>query len=346
MARRWLLGLQSLSLLASVTAQYGASIKMSCSQLVLDRIDPIVNPGVIGTPHLHQIVGGNAFNATMPATSDPSALSTCTTCTFPDDTSNYWTAVLYFRARNGTYRRVPQLGALFHEDARGGGMTIYYFPPKDYRNMVAFKRGFRMRTGHPTARSPTDQERYPGITYTCLLRPDTRYTNVSTSFPKKPCPEGILTTIFFPPCWDGKNLDSPDHFSHVSFPASGKYDGGGACPASHPVKVPQVVLETRWDTREFNAPDLWPEEDGGDSRQPFVWSFGDGIGHGHHGDYAFGWRDDSLQRTFEKENCGDQLCGLPTQTIPEANKCVKEPMMREEVDGWLEELPGGVVADA
>ncbi|KAJ4345920.1 uncharacterized protein N0V89_012056 [Didymosphaeria variabile] len=39
--------------------------------------------------------------------------------------SNYWTAVLYFKARNGTYKRVPQypnalLGSLT------GGMTIYY----------------------------------------------------------------------------------------------------------------------------------------------------------------------------------------------------------------------------
>lgn len=27
-----------------------------------------------------------------------------------EDFSNYWTANLYFKARNGTYKRVPQLG--------------------------------------------------------------------------------------------------------------------------------------------------------------------------------------------------------------------------------------------
>lgn len=42
-----------------------------------------------------------------------------------DPSSNYWTAVMYFKARNGTYKRVPQypnalLGSLT------GGMTIYY----------------------------------------------------------------------------------------------------------------------------------------------------------------------------------------------------------------------------
>lgn len=52
--------------------------------------------------------------------------STCTTCEFADDFSNYWTAILYFRARNGTYKRVPQLANAGFEGAAGGGMTVYY----------------------------------------------------------------------------------------------------------------------------------------------------------------------------------------------------------------------------
>jgi len=35
--------------------------------------------------------------------------SSCTTCTFTEDFSNYWTPVMYFRARNGTFKRVPQM---------------------------------------------------------------------------------------------------------------------------------------------------------------------------------------------------------------------------------------------
>lgn len=44
---------------------------------------------------------------------DPSldipAESTCTTCTFSEDFSDYWTPAMYFRARNGTFKRVPQM---------------------------------------------------------------------------------------------------------------------------------------------------------------------------------------------------------------------------------------------
>lgn len=57
---------------------------------------------------MHQIIGGNAFNASMPS-ADISELATCTTCGPSDDLSNYWTANIYFKARNGTYKRVPQV---------------------------------------------------------------------------------------------------------------------------------------------------------------------------------------------------------------------------------------------
>lgn len=52
--------------------------------------------------------------------------SSCTTCQFSEDFSNYWTAVLYFKSRNETYKRVPQLANAGFEGAAGGGMTVYY----------------------------------------------------------------------------------------------------------------------------------------------------------------------------------------------------------------------------
>jgi hypothetical protein len=61
-----------------------------------------------------------------PATHDLPALSTCTTCQFSEDFSNYWTAVLFFRARNGTFKRVPQIAQSGMEGTRGGGMVVYY----------------------------------------------------------------------------------------------------------------------------------------------------------------------------------------------------------------------------
>jgi hypothetical protein len=111
---------------ALLAAPGEALLRFGCSQLAVQRLDPLVNPGVAPSPHLHQIIGGNSFNISMdPTAHDLPTLSTCTTCQFSEDFSNYWTAVLFFKARNGTYKRVPQVGNAGYEDSRGG-MTVYY----------------------------------------------------------------------------------------------------------------------------------------------------------------------------------------------------------------------------
>jgi hypothetical protein len=105
-------------------------LRFACSQLVVERTDPLVNPGMKYTPHLHQIVGGNAFNVTMDPETDLAKTSTCTSCSFNQDKSNYWTAVMFFKAKNGTYTRVPQVG---NGGPQGklinkGGLDLYYIP--------------------------------------------------------------------------------------------------------------------------------------------------------------------------------------------------------------------------
>ena len=47
---------------------------------------------------------------------------------------------------------------------------------------------------------------------------------------------------------------------------SGTFVEAGACPASHPVRMPQLAYETIWDTTKFNDKSQWPA----DGSQPFV----------------------------------------------------------------------------
>jgi hypothetical protein len=112
--------LNPLAALAFVAPTH-ALIRFGCSQLVVDRLDPLVEPGNAPSAHLHQIIGGNSFVPNMsPDVHDPPTMSTCTTCQPADDFSNYWTASLYFRARNGTYKRVSQKGNAGFEGQNGG----------------------------------------------------------------------------------------------------------------------------------------------------------------------------------------------------------------------------------
>ena len=70
--------------------------------------------------------------------------------------------------------------------------------------------------GNPTYRTEKEAKQFRQLTYTCLQNMNTR-TNETLNFPTKPCPAGIMVNVRFPTCWDGVNLDSPDHMSHVAY---------------------------------------------------------------------------------------------------------------------------------
>lgn len=66
-------------------AQVAHMMRFACSQLTVERLDPLVNPGLVGSPHTHQIVGGNSFKPQMtPVEYDLVNESTCTSCTFSE----------------------------------------------------------------------------------------------------------------------------------------------------------------------------------------------------------------------------------------------------------------------
>ncbi|KAF2108015.1 hypothetical protein BDV96DRAFT_625174 [Lophiotrema nucula] len=312
-----------LSLALALAAPSQAYIRFGCATLSVQRLDPVVEPGHVPSAHLHQIVGGNAFNATM--SGDVGAKATCTTCSFSEDFSNYWTAVMYFKHRNGSYKRVPQypnslLGSLT------GGMTIYYlqqdFNSNGNTKITAFKPGFRMTVGSPT----TTAGKMPGLRYTCLQNINTRGAETN-EFPKSACPAGIMAIHHFPSCWDGTNLDSPNHQDHMYDTVKGAFVNAGACPSSHPVRMPQLAFETMWNTTMFNDKSMWPT----DGSQPFVWSFDDSKGYGTHGDYMFGWKGDSLQKAMDSTSLVSN--NLKTQSVAEANKCAIKNTVNENIDG-------------
>jgi len=116
--------MKTLSLALALATPIQAALRFGCSTLTIQRLDPVVEPGTVGTSHLHHIIGGNAFNATMEG--DIGEKGTCTTCTFSEDFSNYWTAVLYLKAANGSYKRVPIYQNTALPNGINGGMTVYY----------------------------------------------------------------------------------------------------------------------------------------------------------------------------------------------------------------------------
>jgi len=64
------------------------------------------------------------------------------------------------------------------------------------------------------------------------------------------CPQGVRLELFFPSCWNGKDLDSPNHKDHMAYP---HLVMTGRCPSGFEVKLPSLMFETIWDTAYFKG---------------------------------------------------------------------------------------------
>ena len=80
---------------------------------------------------------------------------------------------------------------------------------------------------------------------------DIRSLNTAGGFPSIKCPQGLRADLHFQSCWDGMNLDSPDHQSHVAYLSD---LDNGKCPEYGPWTI---VLSTSL-TRTFTGPTRSP----------------------------------------------------------------------------------------
>lgn len=89
------------------------------------------------------------------------------------------------------------------------------------------------------------------------------------------CTSGDLTMeLFFPQCWDGKNLTAPDHKSHMAYPSNG-------CPASHPIALPEITYTVHFPIPSGRNTSNWRLSSD---------NYKDGPGgYSMHGDWINGW---------------------------------------------------------
>jgi hypothetical protein len=179
--------------------------------------DPIVYPGKAGAAHLHTYFGNKLTAANTTANS--LATQGATTCSGGTiNRSAYWVPTVI----NGSGKPVvPEEAMIYYK-------TGYELPA----NVIKpFPQGLRMIAGD--AKSTTAQSKaYWGCWDNYIGHPG--------SIPN--CGEGqrIHMSVVFPQCWDGVNLDSADHKSHLAYPKSGK------CPTTHPVAIPEVTINVKW----------------------------------------------------------------------------------------------------
>ncbi|TFK68050.1 hypothetical protein BDN72DRAFT_888685 [Pluteus cervinus] len=310
------------------------------SPLVHDRIDPIVSPGVIPSNHIHTVHGASNFAAN--STYETLRQSQCTSCRVAQDLSNYWFARLYFQD--------PQTGQF--EAVANGGLLVYYLNrgSGDKSNggpgLHAFPAGFTMTSGDPTARSnssssdPQQRLRIQAVEFDCLRYPSDQGYN-GYGFPTTDCEAGLNARIHMPACWDGVNLDSPDHMSHTAY-LSGLDNGD--CPSTHPVPLLELLYEVTWNVHDFA--NRWSP---GRDPWPFVYSTGDPTGFSWHGDFQNGWDIVALQNAIDQCNNASNPTGsgvteacsfLTVVNASVASTCNITAVVDEPTETNLTNLPG------
>ncbi|KAL4802620.1 hypothetical protein BDV18DRAFT_63290 [Aspergillus unguis] len=257
-------------------------ISFSCLPLTTQFSDPIVSPGQ-QSDHMHVITGGTAFQRTMGPQTARNARET--TCEVSLDRSNYWVPALYHAAGNGSVEMVEYETSAIYYLNRACDYAPGAQACKDGRYPLAPPAGLRVVAGDLRLQTYNDSEfSQRAISHMCLKKDgDSEETK---HLPRQAC-EKLRSQIFFPSCWDGKNLDSPDHKSHMAYPAIGDYNKG-VCPKSHPVSIFSLFVEFIFNTAPFPDYENW------------VYATGDRTGYGLHGDFINGWTDEAaLQGAFE-----------------------------------------------
>jgi Domain of unknown function (DUF1996) len=199
--------------------------QMLCSLDHFGPNDPIVFPDEPGLSHMHSFYGNTTTNADSTAASLMAAPSSCGRNMGTSDHSAYWIPSLYKKNADGSFTLVRDPNQL---------IFIYYRRPGGSMGpkVQPFPIGLEMVAGN--ARATSGQS--PSVMFWDCGGGGPQYSSIPQ------CPSGYSTSlhaeIIFPSCWNGTQLDSPDHMSNMAY----ANPNTGACPADHPISLPEVDL--------------------------------------------------------------------------------------------------------
>jgi hypothetical protein len=189
----------------------------TCQRTTTAANDPILMPGMTGMSMQHDFFGNTGTTASSVTTQLVGGGSSCSTTA---DASAYWTPVLY---QNGT-ALAPRSTLIYWRAQRGAQNGVTSIPA-----------GLTMIAGDEGALAPQGRQT---VGWTC-----SGLQQVKLADSPQDCGAGsfLRLVITFPNCWDGHTLDGAKQTNVVMM-------NGKACPSSHPVQIPQVVIHINYPT--------------------------------------------------------------------------------------------------
>ena len=241
------------------------AFRTSCDYSHMSSDDPIVYPGQPGAGHLHTFFGNTLTNAfTTPESLRTTGNSTCRGGIV--NRSAYWVPTMIDTADGRPLR--PTVGSFYYK-------TGYEIAAELMQPMPI---GLRMIAGDSKGSVP-----YNGpYSYDCFGAYGAVRLPTSSGCPADTT--DLEMTVTFPQCWDGVNLDSPDHKSHMSYALDQDGDPPYAkhCPATHPVVLPVIQINV-WYAVDATGTSTWRlSSDTYDATTPG--------GYSAHADWFNGWQ--------------------------------------------------------
>lgn len=207
------------------------AFRLICAPSHLNYDDPLLYPGQVGASHLHQWFGNSGGDAHSDyASLRTSGESTCGTL----NRSAYWAPALIHDGKVV----VPDYATVYYKRRPASDRLCADTPA----HCIGIPRGLRYVFGRTMAGG-----KYPGwskdsVRFVC----DGIRMDATPNLPEAiaACPAGarLGVQLAAPDCWNGRDLDSPDHRAHMAMPVGDRNTGRQVCPASHPFRIPDFTF--------------------------------------------------------------------------------------------------------
>jgi hypothetical protein len=247
--------------------------------------DPIVFPGQPGKSHLHQFYGNTGANAY--STYESLRTTGDSTCMDPLNRSGYWMPAM-LDGKGNVVR--PDYVVIYYKRAPKGSATCQQIA---LGQCIGLPNGLRYIMG----RDPTNwSAASTGAVFFQCNSNGVKSSDMATVLAACPAGGDWEVAVSSPPCWDGKNLDSADHRSHMAYWIQGSR--GTQCPDGYPYWIPTFSLAAHFTIAATDDTTKWTfSSDAMNSSAPRGWSF--------HADWFGAW--DPTAAALWNDNCLQKL---------------------------------------
>ena len=215
----------------------GGAFRVVCTPSHMSNDDPLVFPGQKDATHSHTFFGNTSTNYASDL-NNLSAIGNSTCKGGLINRSAYWIPSMIDTSLNKAI--APDLAIMYYKTGYVPAGLVQA-PPK----------GLRILAGNPKA---TTEALSSNVGYTCLNR--TPFYGWKKSIPACNVGETMQMKVSFPQCWDGKNLDSPDHKSHMAY--SGKnIMTANKCPTTYPIGIPHIAINMNFKVLTADSAKNW-----------------------------------------------------------------------------------------